>query len=50
MMRPVALEGSSPEYRIVHICERCGIERRVRTNKNDDQTALLALAKQRRIA
>lgn len=43
-MEPIALEGSSPEYRIVHRCERCGVSRRVRADPADDHEALLRLA------
>lgn len=46
-MRPVALEGSSPSYDIVHRCERCGETRRVRAAGEDDAAALLALAQSR---
>ena len=44
MMEPIALEGSSPTYTIVHHCTRCGCERRNKTAPNDDAKALLALA------
>ncbi len=44
MMEPAALEGSSPEYRIVHRCEKCGAKRRISVAANDDKDALLAVA------
>jgi hypothetical protein len=47
MMEPIRLEGSSPDYRIVHRCTRCGVERRVGVNKNDDTMTILALASSR---
>jgi len=48
MMKPVALEGSSPEYRIVHQCEECAIERRNTAASNDGVEALAALAGRRK--
>jgi ribosomal protein L37AE/L43A len=45
MMEPTMLEGSTPEYRIVHRCTTCGLERRIAVASNDDTEALLALAK-----
>jgi hypothetical protein len=44
LMEPVRLEGSSPDYRIVHRCTRCGIERRILAAPGDAPAALLALA------
>jgi hypothetical protein len=44
MMEPVGLEGSTPNYRIQHKCERCGKLVRVTASANDDPEALLALA------
>lgn len=44
MMRPIALEGSAAQYRILYKCEKCGMRRRVRTDSKDSQTALLSLA------
>lgn len=45
LMKPVALEGGSPEYVIVHRCERCGFERRNKAVSTDDAEALLAIAR-----
>jgi hypothetical protein len=47
MMEPVALEGSTPNYRLVHKCTLCGKEMRVNTSVEDDPEALLALARKR---
>lgn len=44
MMAPIALEGTTPHYRIVHRCKKCGVERRVSVADNDDPTALIALS------
>lgn len=44
LMRPVRLEGNTPSYTIVHRCEVCGAERRVRTARTDNPESLLALA------
>lgn len=45
MMRPVAIEGSSPEYRIVHICETCGARRMISAHQDDNIEALISIAK-----
>lgn len=47
LMRPTALEGSSPDYTIVHMCERCEAIRRVKTISQDNLQALVALAQSR---
>ncbi|HEV3245314.1 MAG TPA: RNHCP domain-containing protein [Candidatus Paceibacterota bacterium] len=44
MMEPVALEGSTPNYRIVHRCLSCAIIRRVDASSSDDGEVLLALS------
>ena len=45
LMEPVLLEGSSPQYRILHKCVDCGAER-VNTVTPDDSTeAIINLAK-----
>jgi len=48
MMRPIAVEGTTPNYRIVHKCEICGIERRVDTSEHDDPSMIIALAASRK--
>lgn len=47
LMEPVALEGSSPEYSIMHRCTRCGIERRNVASSDDAVEALTAIANKR---
>jgi DNA-directed RNA polymerase subunit RPC12/RpoP len=47
LMRPIRIEGATPEYIIIHKCERCGAERRVRTVGEDSPDALIALARLR---
>jgi hypothetical protein len=44
MMRPISIEGSSPDYRIVHRCERCGMIRKVNVATGDEPQALIALS------
>jgi len=44
MMEPASLEGSTPNYRIVHRCTKCGLVRRVNVSPTDDASALLALS------
>ncbi|RJQ35083.1 RNHCP domain-containing protein [Candidatus Parcubacteria bacterium] len=47
MMAPVRIEGATPEYVLVHRCERCGIERRNKLSDSDDMSAVAAIAKRR---
>ena len=47
MMAPQSVEGSSPEYRIIHKCERCGIERAVALSGDDDADAVVRLAQRK---
>ncbi len=44
MMKPVALEGSTGKYRIIHRCEKCGVTRPVSLAENDDMQAVLGIA------
>ncbi len=44
MMKPEALEGASPDYRIIHLCEHCGFTRPNAVHKNDRTQAVLAIA------
>ena len=44
MMEPVAIEGSTPDYRIVHRCVRCRMIRRVDVSPGDNPEAILALS------
>jgi len=43
-MQPIRLQGSTPYYRIVHRCERCGFERINDVQKEDDPGAIVALS------
>jgi hypothetical protein len=47
MMEPVALEGSTPAYVLLHRCTLCGHEKRNRVQRTDSQEALVALAKKK---
>ena len=49
LMEPVALEGGSPEYVLVHLCTRCGSERRNVVAEDDDRDALIAIAQKRQM-
>lgn len=44
MMEPVRMEGTAKEYLIVHRCEKCDLERRVKAAPEDDPEAILACA------
>ncbi len=44
MMRPERLEGTTPHYRIIHRCEKCGFTHPNAVKDTDDSKALLALA------
>lgn len=44
MMEPLALEGSTPKYRIVQKCVVCGKVFRIAVAPNDDVEKLLALS------
>jgi hypothetical protein len=45
MMVPARLEGGTPNYVIVHRCERCGAERKIKVARDDNPDAIVALAK-----
>ena len=45
MMRPAALIGSSPKYRILHVCEVCKAERFINVQPQDSTDALVELAR-----
>ena len=47
MMRPIELDGSQGNFRILHKCELCGLERWNRNAQDDDFETLLALARER---
>ncbi|MBI5469899.1 RNHCP domain-containing protein [Candidatus Kaiserbacteria bacterium] len=44
MMESTALEGSTPSYRIVHTCLKCGATRRVDVASQDSPESILALS------
>lgn len=44
MMEPIALEGSTPDYRIVHRCTKCDALRRINVSSLDDVETVLALS------
>lgn len=44
MMEPTSLEGTTPKYRIVHTCLKCGAIRRVKTDDTDDADAIVTLS------
>lgn len=43
-MEPIGIEGSSPSYRIIHCCKKCGAIRRVAAGASDDPEAITSLA------
>ena len=45
LMAPVALESRAEGYLLTHRCERCGHEKRNRSDPADDTAAILALAR-----
>lgn len=44
-MKPIAVEGGSPDYILVHQCMKCGIERRNKVSVEDNTDTLTAVAK-----
>lgn len=48
MMKPVLLEGGTPDYVITHECEECDFRRRNKVQHADDPAAVVALAAQRK--
>ena len=43
MMEPESIEGTTPNYRIVHKCSRCGFARRNNVSSEDNVDAILAI-------
>lgn len=41
MMKPIGLIKKSGEYKVIHHCEKCGLEKLNKTLKNDNQAVLL---------
>jgi len=44
MMEPVRIEGTTPDYRIIHRCQRCGLERANVVSFTDSAEAIIAVA------
>jgi hypothetical protein len=44
MMEPIAIEGASPRYRIIHRCLRCGMTRPNGVGPDDSPEAVIAIA------
>lgn len=47
MMQPIAVEGGPHEYRLLHLCAKCGLKKRNVVGSDDDMEAVLALAGRR---
>ena len=45
MMEPMRVEGTTPDYTLLHRCTRCRMERRNLVAKEDESGALVAVAK-----
>lgn len=45
MMEPMRVEGTSPDYVLVHHCIRCGAQRRNTVAEQDEKEVLIAVAK-----
>lgn len=45
LMKPVRIEGASPEYDIVQVCEKCKHERRNKVAHNDSEETILAVVR-----
>jgi len=43
LMEPVALEGTSPEYTLVHRCIQCRQEKRNKLDKQDDMGTVMRM-------
>lgn len=48
MMKPILLEGATPNYVITHRCDTCGFTRRNKVQKQDNASAVVALAAARK--
>lgn len=44
MMKPEIIEGASPDYRIIHVCERCGFAHPNVVHAHDNIQTVLAIA------
>lgn len=47
LMEPIAIEGTSPEYVILHKCTLCGFERRNKVQQGDSAQTLVVIASKR---
>lgn len=45
LMEPIAVEGTTPNYRLVQRCVKCGITRRINISPEDETDAILALVR-----
>lgn len=45
MMEPTAVEGATPDYVLIHTCEKCGHTKRNLLAANDDMDAVLSIVK-----
>lgn len=48
LMKPVSIEGASPNYVLLHECVSCGFKRRNKVQARDNVEAVVALARERR--
>lgn len=47
LMRPIRIEGSTPDYILIHRCEVCHTERSIKSAPNDSPDVLVELARVR---
>lgn len=43
-MEPMAIEGTTPKYRIRYRCQKCGYSFTVKVDDHDDPAAIIAIA------
>jgi len=43
-MEPVAVEGASPDYTLIHRCEKCGAKRRNKLQAGDNMETVMQIA------
>lgn len=44
LMKPIGIEGASPEYTVVHSCVKCGLEKRNKVHASDNIKTILRIA------
>lgn len=44
LMKPEGLEIKGGEYKILHVCEKCGIRKKNKTNDQDNPAAIVELS------